>query len=170
MDGQGAISTMYVSDSNCFSLKPWFTQFNSMLIICFTLLLDFISGLFWRGWISISSFSWSWMWSVRCRGKSSSETYRHSSLWGPDSPKRHIYIFICESPLSYSPECGQGLLRVVLDILAPWARKLTAKSALTALSCWTKVLPLQRSTTTPLLPPPLEFSCKKNRPCLHCYN
>ena len=44
MDGQGAISTMYVSDSNCFSLKPWFTQFNSMLIICFTLLKSLLSS------------------------------------------------------------------------------------------------------------------------------
>ena len=130
--------------------------------------------LYFSSKYNFSSFSWSWMWSVRCRGKSSSETYRHSSLLGPDSPKRHIYIFICESPLSYSPECGQDLLRVVLDILAPWTKRLTAKSALMALSCWTKVqplpLPLQRSTTTPLLPPPLEFSYKKNRPCLHCYN
>ena len=38
MGGQVVISTMYVSDSNCFSPKPWFTQINSVLIICFMLL------------------------------------------------------------------------------------------------------------------------------------
>lgn len=58
---------------------------------------------------------------------------------GPDSPERHIHIFICESPLPCSPECGQGLLRVVLDILA-WTERITANSALMALSCWTKVI------------------------------
>lgn len=61
------------------------------------------------------------------------------ALHGDLTPLRGIYIFICESPLSCSPECGQGLLRVVLDILA-WTKRITANSALMALSCWTKVI------------------------------
>lgn len=83
-------------------------------------------------------------------GKSSNETYGCSSLRGPDSSRRHTYILVCESPLSCFVECGQGLFTVVLNILAPRAKRLRENSALMSLSCWTKVINYYTSSPYPL--------------------